>query len=284
MKNVKENFLNTAFIMIGSFILAVGINVFLIPNKISSGGVSSIGTILLYLFGIRVSITNIIINIILFAIGYKFLGRASVIKTIIGILALTVFLEITSYFPVYSDNTMLSTIVGGVLIGVGVGLVVRKNASTGGSDFLALVIKHLAPHLSLANIIFMLDSVVIIISGIAFKSLTITIYSIIAMYISSKTADVVITFGNGAKSAQIFSSRAREIADYIMERFQRGVTGIHCIGMFSHEEKLMLLCALSPKELPLLVEAVKQIDSSAFIIINDARSVLGEGFNATIIN
>ena len=279
MKKGKLYLWQTACIVLGSFILALGVNLFLTPNKISSGGISSIGTILLHLFGVKMSVTNLALNAVLFLLGFKYLGREAVVKTVIGILALTASLEVTSYLPNYSEDMLLSTVVGGVLVGLGVGLVVRQNASTGGSDFAALVIRRFLPHVSLATILLVLDCAVIIASGIVFRSVTVTIYSVIAMYISSRVTDAVVVFGNKAKAVQIFSDHNEEIADYVMKEFERGATGIHCRGMYSGSEKLMLLCVLSPKELPLLVRTIKQIDPTAFIIINDAKEVLGEGFN-----
>lgn len=280
MKRFRPFIVNLAFILIGSFVLALGINMFLVPSKISSGGISSIGTILLHLFGVRMSITNIAINALLFLLGFKYLGKESVLKTVIGIIALTGFLELTSLFPAYSEDLVASTVVGGLLIGIGVGLVVRQGASTGGSDFLALMIKRIIPHASIAHIILILDSAVIILSGIVFKSVTITIYSVIAMYISSLVTDFIVTLGNKAKAVQIFSNKHEEIADFVMNSFERGATGIHCRGMYSHKEKTMLLCVVSPKELPILVGAIKKIDKSAFVIINDATEVLGLGFRS----
>ncbi len=274
----KDFVINMIFIIVGSFVLALGINMFLTPNKISSGGISSVGTILLHLFGVKMSLTNIVANALLFLIGFKFLGKDAVIKTAVGILALTLFLELTSYLPIYSEDMMLATVVGGLLVGMGLGLVVRVNASTGGTDFIALMIKRLIPHASVANIILVLDCAIIIVSGIVFRSVTITIYSLISMYICSVIADAVVTFGNKAKAVQIFSDKSEEIATHVMEEFERGVSGIHCKGMYSGDEKIMLLCIVSPKELPLLIGSVKEIDSSAFVIINDAKEVLGEGF------
>ena len=279
MKKGKLFLWQTACIVLGSFILALGVNLFLTPNKISSGGISSIGTILLHLFDVKMSVTNLILNAVLFLVGFKYLGREAVIKTVIGILALTSSLEITSYLPAYSEDMLLSIVVGGVLVGLGVGLVVRQNASTGGSDFAALVIRRFLPHASLATILLVIDCTVIIASGIVFRSVTVTIYSVIAMYISSRVTDAVVVFGNKAKAVQIFSDRNEEVAAYVMKEFERGATGIHCRGMYSGKEKLMLLCVLSPKELPLLIRAVKGIDPIAFIVINDAKEVLGEGFN-----
>ncbi len=278
MKKNKPYIKEFLFIIIGSFILALGINMFLAPNKISSGGISSIGTILLHLFGVKMSITNLVANIILFIFGFKYLGKYAVVKTAAGIAFLTLFLELTSRITTYNEDMMLATVVGGVLVGLGVGLVVRPGASTGGSDFAALIIKRFAPHFSLANIILVIDCAVIIISGIVFKSVTITIFSVISMYISSKVTDAVVTMGDAAKAIQIFSSKNDEIASRIMAQFERGVTGIYSKGMYSQKDRIMLLCVVSPKELPIVINVIRSIDSSAFIVINDAREVLGEGF------
>ena len=151
MKINKKLLIDGAFVIVGSFILALGVNMFLAPNKISSGGISSIGTIFLHLFSIKMSITNLVLNGALFIFGFKLLGKGAVLKTVFGIGSLTLFLELTSYMGVYTEDTMIATIIGGVLVGIGVGLVVRRGASTGGSDFLALILKRFFPHISIAS-------------------------------------------------------------------------------------------------------------------------------------
>ena len=274
----KRVFEDLIYIMIGCAVLAVGINVFLAPNKISAGGISSIGTVLSHLFGIRMSLTNLFFNGILFAFGYKSLGRYAVIQTLFGIFALSAFLEITSIIPIYTENDMISVLCGGVLMGTGVGLVVKRGASTGGSDFAGLMLKKVFPHISLARLIMVIDCTIVIISGIVFKSFTVTIYSILVLFISSIVTDKIITVGDSAKVVQIFSSELQKISDYILEQFERGVTGIHCTGMYSKLDSMMLMCVVTPKELPLYLKFIKEIDKNAFIIIGDVHEVIGEGF------
>ena len=278
LKKIKPFIIDFFFITVGCAVLALGINMFLTPNKISSGGVSSIGTVLLHLFGVKMSLTNLVANVVLFIFGFRYLGKYAVVKTVAGIVFLTLFLELTSYLPIFTDDMMLATVVGGVLVGAGVGMVVRQGASTGGSDFAALIIKRFLPHVSLANLILVMDCDIIIISGIVLRIVTVTIFSVIAMYISSKVTDAIVMMGDAAKSVQIFSSKYEEISKQIMQQFERGVTGVHCKGMYSGQEKMMLLCIVSPKEMPILVNMVRRIDPSAFIVINDAKEVLGEGF------
>lgn len=278
--NLSKNrvFEDLIHIMIGCAILAVGINVFLAPNKISAGGISSIGTVLSHLFGIRMSLTNLFFNGILFVFGYKSLGRYAVIQTLFGIIALSVFLEITSIIPIYTENDMISVLCGGVLMGAGVGIVVKRGASTGGSDFAGLMLKKIFPHISLARLIMIIDCTIVIISGVVFKSFTVTIYSILALFISSIVTDKIMTVGDDAKVIRIFSSELQKISDYILEQFERGVTGIHCTGMYSKSDSIMLMCVVMPKELPLYLKLIKEIDKNAFIIIGDVHEVIGEGF------
>lgn len=275
---MKKRIKNVSLISLGALFLAVGISVFLTPNKVSSGGISSIGTVLLHLFDINMSITNLFFNLLLFGLGFKLLGKGAILKTSLGIVMLSVFLELCTLIPSYKENVWLASIAGGVLVGLGVGLVVRAGASTGGSDFAALMIRRTLPYLSVATIILLLDCLVILISGIIFKSVTVTIYSLISMYISSRVTDAIITLGSSAKAVRIFSKGYEEIASLVMKELSRGVTGIHSRGMYSRKEQMMLFCVVSPKELPRLVSLVRQVDSGAFVIINDAKEVLGEGF------
>ena len=265
-------------IVLGSIILAIGLNMFLVPCKISSGGISSMGTVLLYKLNIPLSVTNIVFNAVLFIIGYKYVGRNSVIKTIAGIVFLSVFLEITKNPPIFGDDLFIATVIGGALVGIGVGLVVRVEASTGGSDFAALILKKFFPHVSVANLILIIDSIIIILAGVAFQDYMITLYSSIAMFIASKATDAIAAMGDAAKSIYIMSAKNKEISKMIIEHFERGVTGVYSKGIYSGEDNIMLLCVVSPKQLPRLVHKVREIDKDAFIIVSEVREVLGEGF------
>lgn len=268
------------FIILGCAILALGINVFLTPSRISAGGISSVGTVLSHLFGIRMSVTNLFFNGILFAFGYKSLGKYAVVQTLIGIIMLSAFFEITSIIPVYTENELIAVLCGGVLMGAGVGLVVMRGASTGGSDFAGLMLKKLFPHISLARLIMIIDCAIVIISGIVFKSFTVTVYSIMALFISSVVTDKIMTVGDEAKVIQIFSSEYSKISDHILKQYERGVTGIHCTGMYSRTDSKMLMCVVTPKELPIYLKLIKEVDKNSFIIIGDVHEVIGDGFKS----
>ncbi len=279
--NLKQIFKDYFLIALGSLILAIGINMFLVPCKISSGGISSIGTVLLYKLNIPMSVTNIAFNAVLFILGYKYVGKSSVVKTIAGIVFLSAFLQLSLYIPQIpglKDDMFIATIIGGAIVGVGVGLVVRVEASTGGSDFAALIIKKFLPHISLATLILIIDSMIIIFAGIMFRDYMITLYSAIAMFIASKATDAIVEMGDAAKAIYIMSPKNEKIAQMVMNDFERGVTGVYSKGLYSGSDNMMLLCVVSPKQLPKLVHNVKKIDEDAFVIINDSREVIGEGF------
>lgn len=274
----KKTAADFAFLATGCILLSASINIFLVPYKISAGGISAIGTILLYLFGIKMSLTNLFFNAVLFVFGYKYLGKGAVIKTAFGIVLLSVFLELTSYIPQYAENELIGVLSGGVLMGAGVGMIVKIGASTGGSDFAGLVLKNFFPHISLARLILIIDCGIVVLSGIVFRSFTVTVYSLITLFVSSVITDKIITFGDNAKMLQIFSKENEKISDYILNQFERGVTGVHCMGMYMHEESLMLLCVITPKELPIYIEMIKKFDKEAFVIIGNVHEVIGEGF------
>lgn len=277
-KRIVKTLSDYAVITVGALVLSLGMNLFLVPSQLSSGGVGTIGTILLHIFGVPLSVTTLIFNIVLFAFGYRYLGRSSIIKTVVGILTLSLFLELTSRFPTASSDVIVSTVAGGLLVGLGVGLTVRKGASTGGSDFAALIIKRLIPHVSLAAVIFFIDLAIILVAGIVFRSFTVSFYSAVAMFVSSRVTDTIVSFGDLAKTIYIMSERHEEIAEVIVKHFDRGITGVYSKGIYTGSEGLMLLCVVSPKEVPYVVHRVRSIDKKAFVVINDSREVLGEGF------
>ncbi len=277
-----KNFKRPISIIIGTFILSVGINIFLVPSKISTGGVSSIGTVLFYFFEIPLSFTNISVNALLFITGYFVSGFRLLKNSILGIILLSLFLEITSYFPTYSENTLLCSVFGGALAGLGLGFIIRESASTGGSDFVAIILTKYFPHISAATILLVIDTIIVIICGFVFKSITVTLYSIISLYVASCVADKILTIGSVAKQIKIITSNPREISDLILNKFHRGVTSVDSLGMYSGEKRTILLCVVFPKELPNIIREVKQVDEQAFTIISDVREVFGLGFKTNM--
>lgn len=273
-----SSFPTYAFIALGSFLLSVSLAAFLTPAALSAGGVGTVGTVLFYFFSVPLSYTTLFVNALLFLAGCRLLPRAAVFRSIFGVLSSAFFLEVASRFPAYKGDLTVAVIAGGILMGLGLGLVVRQGASTGGSDFAALILHRFFPHVPVARLILLLDCVIILAAGLVFRSISSAVYSAAALFLSMETADRVITFGNAAKAVWLLSSRAEEISSRIQVQFSRGTTGIHSRGMYTAENRLMLLSVVSPKELPRLIALIRSMDAAAFIIVSDVREVLGEGF------
>jgi uncharacterized membrane-anchored protein YitT (DUF2179 family) len=265
-------------IALGSFLLAIGLQLFLVPGKLSPGGISSLATILYHLFGVPLSITNLVVNAALFILGFRFLSRATILRTVVGVLFCSLFLEVATWMPVVNTEPLIAAALGGMFVGAGVGLVIRCGGSTGGSDLGALMLHRFIPYISVPVMIMIIDCTIISISGIVFRSLPVAFYSILSLLVSTKVASFLCTVGDLAKSVFILSKEHETITARILSEFERGVTGIESRGMYSGQENLMLLSVVSPKQLPQLVKMVREIDKHAFIIVSDAREVLGEGF------
>ncbi len=282
MKRKKVHVLvwDAVVITVGCALIAFGVNNFLVPSKLSSGGVSGIGIIFYYLFSLPLSVNNLLLNAILFVFGYRLLGKHSVVKTVAGILLLSAFLEVARYLPVYTGDLLIATVLGGVVMGVGIGLIVRRGGSTGGSDFAALILRKLFPHISVGNFILGIDCVIIVISGIVFNDIDVTCYSLIALVIATKLSDFICSSGNSAKAVYIISEKSAAISRMLLQEVERGVTGLKSKGMYSGDDKMTLLCLVSPKQLPVILKRIKTMDDRAFIVVSDAREVFGEGFRS----
>ncbi len=278
MNITKSKIFDYIIIAFGAFLIAFAVSVFLVPGKITSGGISAVGTVMLYFFNVPISVTNILLNSALFALGYRELGRKSLYKTVFGIIALTLFFEVCARIPAYTGDMLAASLAGGIIMGLGLGLAVRVDGSTGGSDFAGIMIHKRTSHISVANIILFIDLCIIVLSGIAFGSITVTIYSALTLFVATKVCDMVLSFGNAAKEIQILSDKSDDIAATILTKFNRGVTGVHCKGMYTKNNSLMLYCIVSPRELPKILDIVRRIDSEAFIAVSDVREVLGRGF------
>ena len=271
---------------VGSFILAFAISYFHAPCSISTGGVSGVAITMEILFKIPKPISTLIINLILFGFGFKTLKKSAILKTVVGIFMLSVFLAITDPLSAYlydigisfGNDLLISSIFGGVLVGVGVGLTVLVDASTGGSDFAGIMLHKIIPHIGVATFILLIDTAVIVSSSLLLKDITPMFYCVISLYISTKVTDFILVNGDFAKSVYIISKHTKEVAADIMANMKRGVTGIYSKGCYNDTETMMLMCIVKSKEVPVVMDIVNKYDPAAFTIISDVREVRGEGF------
>ncbi|MBZ9686239.1 YitT family protein [Clostridium estertheticum] len=279
----NENILNYIYIIIGTTILAAGVNMFLAKIKLVTGGLSGLAIIIQYITeknygrGIPLWFTNIVVNIPLIVIAIKLKGREFVGKSIFAAAYLSFALFYTSFIPAPEVDFLLSSIFGGIFVGTGLGFVLRASASTGGTDLAANIIKVYLKNVPIARIMLVIDSTIVIIGAFVF-GIEKAMYALISIYIVSKVVDSILEGINFSKAVFIISDNSKEIAEILMKDLKRGVTGINGTGMYTKGEKQVLFVVVGKNQIVPLQKMVKAIDKNAFITIADVREVLGEGF------
>lgn len=275
---LKNEIRDLIYIILGSLIMAFATSQFLLPNQLSSGGFSGIATILYYFWHISMGTTTIILNLPLFIIAYLKLGKKFIAKAVIGTILLSVFLNVLEKIPSFTSDKFLACIYGGILTGLGTALILKASASTGGSDLITSIVKKYNPAIQSSNIIMLIDIFVVLLNVILFKTIEIGLYSAIAIYLMGKIIDIFFEGINFAKVMFIISEKYDEIAEVINKDVQRGITGLYGKGMYTQEEKTILLCVTSRNQVITIRKIVKKIDENAFFIIANAREVFGKGF------
>ncbi|SCI94856.1 Uncharacterized BCR%2C YitT family COG1284 [uncultured Clostridium sp.] len=285
LKNKKyKYFFELIILALGCFIMSVGLNMFLEPYMIASGGLTGLAIVLKNLFNTPLWFINLVFNIPLFIFGIKILGKKDAIKTLIGILLLTFFLKVTEPLTSAFQTTdiLLSSIAGGIVVGISLGMLFRVDASTGGTELACLILNKIFPFISISVFMFIIDGAVIALAGIVSKNIQIALYAIISLYVSVKICDTIVEGFDFSKSFIIVTDHPDEISDSIMKNLERGVTFLEGRGGYSKQRKDVLLIVVSRREEVLLRKLVNEIDPLAFVIINNAYEVLGEGFTRKV--
>ncbi|MFC4022958.1 YitT family protein [Oceanobacillus longus] len=271
---------NTLFILLGSAIFSFGIVHFNMQNNLGEGGFTGITLLLYFLWGWDPAITNILLNIPVFLVGWKFLGRSTFLYTIIGTVAVSVFLSIfqTYQFSIQLQNDMtLVALFAGVFIGVGLGIIFRYGGTTGGVDIIArLVNKYVG--WSMGRTMFLFDLIVIATSVFVILDLVQGMYTLVAVYVAARVIDFLQEGAYSAKGATIISSKSDEIAEKILASMDRGVTVLDGRGSFSGEKRDVLYCVVARNEIVRLKGIINGIDPHAFVAVTTAHDVMGEGF------
>jgi len=279
----RKWFISHILILFGSFILATGFVLFITPYKIIPGGVYGISIVLHYLFGTPVGLVALCFDIPLTIIGIKILGPRFGYKTVLGFSLTAIFTDTLTYFwgfePLVKGDALLSSIFGGVLVGLGLGLIFRSKATSGGSDIIAMIIAKYT-RLPLGMLMIYVDSVIVLIGFFVFRDWKIPLYSWIVIFITGKVIDIVMTGMSNDKSIFIISEKHEEIRDKIINNLNRGGTFIDGKGMFNMAERKIIFTVVSRRELFILEEFVHQIDPNAFLTVLDAHEILGEGFKS----
>jgi len=281
----KELFKKIALIILGSLIISVAINLFIIPNKLLGGGLSGIGLILQYIFNFPMGVTILILNIPLLILSILKINKRFTVFTILGTISLSIFLILTAHLnnvllPVEESYRLLYCIYGGVLSGIGLGIVISNEGSTGGMDIVAIYIKK-KYGIEVGIVSFTTNFLIVAVGSVLF-GFKVGLYTLISMYIASTVMEKVINGLNRRKMLLIVSEKEKEVSDAIMNNCNRGVTILYGEGAYTSHKKNVMYCVVSLGQLPQIKRVIKTIDQEAFISIIDIAEVQGNGFKSPI--
>ncbi len=289
----KQWFIDYLLILFGSFILAAGFVYFITPHKIVPGGVYGVAIVVHYLTegvfsfwpdGFPIGLFGLLINIPLTIAGIKILGPRFGVKTITGFVLASVFIDGIAFLrPVSNaplvDDVLLSSVFGGVLIGIGLGLIFKSRATSGGSDIIAMIIAKYT-RMQLGKLMIYVDSVIVLMGLAAFQDWHIPLYSLVVIYITGRAIDIILEGADYNKALLIVSKNHPEIKNKLLNDLERGGTYLQGEGMFTGEHKQIIYTVVSRREVAILQEYIGNIDPDAFITVMDAREILGEGFQS----
>jgi uncharacterized membrane-anchored protein YitT (DUF2179 family) len=274
-------FKNIFFILLGSAIFSFGLVHFNMENKLAEGGFTGITLLLYFLFKWDPSYTNLFLNIPIFIIGWKFLGRTSFIYTLIGTVSLSVFLWVFQRFSFVEiplkDDLALAALFAGVFIGVGLGIIFKYGGTTGGVDIIARIAQKYIGW-SMGKTMFMFDAIVITLSIVFYLPYREAMYTLVAVFVGAKVIDFIQEGAYSARGAMIISEQNEKIANKIMEEMERGVTVLRGYGSFTKQDREVLYCVVGRNEIGRLKGVITSVDPHAFVSVSEVHDVLGEGF------
>lgn len=274
--SVKSIVTEYLFVIVGAAVIALGFNVFLFPNQVASGGVSGISTILHGLFGWNAGLVQYAFNIPLFIAGVLILGKKFGIKSFVGTISLPFFVILMESWEPWTLNPLLGAIFGGIFVGLGIGLVFKGNASTGGTDLLAQIITKFTG-LTLGTSVLLIDGIIAVSAALVFD-LEKGLYALIGLYVTTKTIDIVQLGFSQSKMVYIITKEEVKVREAIYKEVNRGMTKLPAIGGYTGEERPVLMVVVYQTEFTKLKQVIKTVDPQAFVIVTDAYEVLGEGF------
>ena len=283
MKAVKayltpQHVLQYLVMLLGVLVYAVGLLVFVEPMHIPMGGVAGVTLVLNYLWALPIGILNLLFNIPLLALGYKTMGREFFIKTVFVVAVSSVLLDaLVPFIPAYSGEIMLAALYGGIVMGVGFGLVFRAGGTTGGTDIVAKYVNK-KRDIQVGTINFSINAVVIALSALIYKNLDSALYAIITSYLSGAVVDKMIYGLDVQRSAMIVTSKPEEVSRAIMTTLKHGVTAMPAKGMYTGEDRTVLLCAVRRHEAGLLKQVLRTSDEGAFMLLSSVGEVFGKSF------
>jgi uncharacterized membrane-anchored protein YitT (DUF2179 family) len=271
--------LDLSYVTLGAFLISVAVNWIFVPNQIVTGGLTGVGILFEYAFRLPISVTTLLLNVPLFIAGWKMLGgQAFGFKTLYGFLTLALFIQLNTAMRTIplTEEPLLASIYGGIVLGAGIGIVFRGRGTTGGTDLLARLVQKLTG-LSPGVLLLAIDGTIIASAAVMF-SVERILYALVSLYVTGKTIDFIQEGLSRSKVAYIISPYHDQIKREVLHSLDRGVTQLRAVGGYTGEDREILLCVLSQSEVTKLKEVVRSIDPEAFVIVSDAHEVLGEGF------
>lgn len=280
MKNVSKHIRWALLTVAGSALFALGFALFLIPNDINTGGISGLAMIVKELTGFgSVGTLTLIMNIPLFLIGGLRIGKRFFAGSLIGMVVSSVLMDVFALIPFSTPEPLIGGLYGGVLCGAGLGLVFMAGASTGGSDILVRLIKKRYRNLPIGSISIMFDAMVVLLTGLVFHDISKALYSGVVVFVSGQVIDAVVYRFDYSRVALIISKEHAAIAKAISDRLDRGATYLHGAGSYTGRDIEVVLAVVRKGQLAELKELVMDIDQDAFVIVQEAHQVLGDGFS-----
>ena len=272
-----ERFFSYAQILVGCLIGGAAYPLFMTPNRIAPGGITGIATILNHLLAWPVGTVTLILNIPLFLVGYRAMGKIFAFRSLLATVFFSLFIDILPLKPM-TDDPLLGTLFGGVMLGIGLGLIMRGGATTGGSDMVARMVHKRFQFISVGSFLFALDFAVVLAAGFLIGT-TEALYAMINIFLTAKVMDAVIIGFSSNKACFVISSRWQEISARILKEMNRGVTQLISRGGYTGTERPTLLCVISRTEIMSLKRILREEDENAFVIIVEAHEAIGDGFS-----
>jgi uncharacterized membrane-anchored protein YitT (DUF2179 family) len=263
----------------GSALVAAGLVLFTIPNNIAPGGVSGLATALAYITPVTVGIWTLLLNIPLLALSWWKLGFRPLIKTIVTTLLLSALIDVFSLvLPQYINNVLLAAVLGGVLSGIGMGLIFVRGATTGGTDLISLLLKRAFPNFSVGSLLLIVDALVVVFAVFVFRDIEVALYSIVTIFVNSRTIDAIMQGVDHAKVIYVVTERGDDILSLLADDLGRGVTILQGRGGYTKRDKHVLMLVTHRNSFAQTLKAINTVDRKAFLFVTDATEVRGEGF------
>lgn len=276
---MKNDIWKVLLSIIGGAIVGAATGWILLPLKLSTGGFSGISTLFYYVFHLPAGWVSLALNIPLFIVAIKVLGIKYSLRTFASMLSLSIALELTRNLQPLTQDLILASVFGGILIGIGLAITVSGDSTTGGTDVIAKLIQKKRPYLNMGEILLIIDGIIIIVSSFTFESIEIALCSAIAVFAMTKVMDLILEGANYAKAIFIISEKTEEISKYIINELGLGATLLTAKGGYSLKDKEVLLCVTNKREIPKIKEEVKKIDDKCFLMITTVTEAIGEGWS-----